>query len=288
MANAPIRLVLAGAVAGLAAACATPAGAPPVTGFNADAGEASAPVEASAETSGFQINGADFAGDLVFEDQAGRVVATYHHAVDGAATLVADMAIDQAWLVDGVRRFEGVSDRGVEISVELISGPCEVSGRLHARFATISAGRLVYEGCARETGPRVSWTEGLPLHLAAIDACETQARQSPMAFARRGDGAVMHARSDGQAAVIRYRYEDSGRWECRVEAGRASWSILPDSAGEQPGEGIPVFIPGRVPNAGEGCYLYERVETEDGEVLGALGHDVCTPGFASAAPASFG
>jgi hypothetical protein len=181
-----------------------------------------------------------------------------------------------------------VSDRGVEVSVELIAGPCRVSGRLHARFATVSAGRLVYDGCAHETGPRVSWTESLPRYLTAVDACETQARQSSMAFARRGDGAIVHARSDGPAAVIRYRYEGSGRWECRVEAGRVSWSVLPDSAGEQPGEGMPVFIPGRVPSAGEGCYLYERVETDDGAVLGALGHDVCTPGFASAAPVRFG
>jgi hypothetical protein len=288
MAGSRFKLILAGGFAGLAAACATMTDGGPATGFNAGASTANVPADAEAAFSGFQLNGPDFAGDLVFEDRGGRAVATYHHAVDGAATLVADMAVDGSWLVDGVRRFEGVSDRGVEITIEMISGPCEASGRLHARFATVSAGRLVYDGCALETGASVSWTESLPRYFSAIEACETQARQSSMAFARRGEGAVVHARSEGRVAVIRYRYEDSGRWECRVDAGRANWSVLPDRAGQQPGEGIPVFIPGRVPAAGEGCYLYERVEAEDGTVLGALGHDVCTPGFASAEPARFG
>jgi len=289
MALSRTKLVLAGAVAGLASACATSTGGPPAAGFNAAATTASSvPAEVHSEAGGFQINGADFAGDLVFEEREGRALAVYRHAVDGAATLVADMALDEAWLVDGVRRFEGVSDRGVEISIELVSGPCEAAGRLHARFATVSAGRLVYDGCAREVGPTLSWTESLPRYFSAIEACETQGRQSSMAFARRGGAAVVHARSEGGAAVIRYRYGDSGRWECRVEAGRASWSILPDSAGERPGEGAPVFIPGRAPAAGDGCYLYERVETEDGALLGALGHDVCAPGFALAEPARFG
>lgn len=288
MATSRVKLTLAGLAAGLAAACATPTGAPPATGFDAGAGSTSQSGETVSQTSGFQINGADFAGDLVFEERAGRAMAVYRHAVDGADTLVADLAVDGAWLVDGVRRFEGVSDRGVEIVVELTSGPCDAAGRLHARFATVTAGRLVYDGCAREVGPTLSWTEQLPRYFSAIDACEAQAEQSSMAFARRGGGAVVHVRSEAGEPVIRYRYADSGRWECRLVSGRATWSIVPDSVGEQRGEGAPVFVPGRIPPPGDGCYLYERVETPDGVLLGALGHDVCTPGFASAAPARFG
>jgi hypothetical protein len=239
--------------------------------------------------SGFQINGANFAGDLVFEQRGGRAVALYRHAVDGADTLVADMQInDRAWLTDGVRVFEGVSDGGLDMTIELMSGPCEANSRLHARFATIYVGRLVYEGCARETGAMTSWTESLPRYFAAIDRCEQAANQSSIAFARRGGGAVVHARSEGADAIIRYRYEDSGRWECRVRNTQARWSVVPNDAAAQPGEGVPVFIPGRVPNAGDGCYLYERVETQDGRVLGAIGHDACTPGFASANTTGFG
>ena len=184
--------------------------------------------------------------------------------------------------------FEGVSDEGLPVSVELVSGPCTANGRQHARFARIETGRLSYEGCARETGAVVSWTEALPLFLPAIAACETEAARSSIAFARRGGGAVIHARDVRGDAVLRYRFGESGRWECTVRGAAARWSILPDSAAPQAGEGFPVYIPGRIPSAGEGCYLYERVENEDGDLIGALGHDVCSPGFAGAAPASFG
>ena len=283
-----LRLAVSGSIGALAAACASP-GAPLNSAFNTGAASVLAPSQSAAPSlSGFQINGATFAGDLIFTDRGGRAMATYRHAVDGADTLIAEMNLDEGWLVDGARLFEGVSDEGVPISVELVSGPCEVNGRQHARFARIEAGRLSYEGCARETGPMVSWTEALPLLLPAVAACEAEASRSSIAFVRRGGGAVIHAREAGGAAVLRYRFGDSGRWECTVRADRARWSILPDHSAPQVGEGFPIFIPGRMPSAGEGCYLYERVESEDGELIGAIGHDACSPGFAATISASFG
>ncbi len=283
------KLALAGVLASLAAACsATTSNTGPSTGFQI--GEASAPVDAPSgpEAAGFQINGDTFSGDLVFEERDGRVVALYRHAVDGAEMLVADLDTDPAFLVDGVRRFAGLSDRGVELIVEMTSGPCQASGRMHARFATVTAGRLVYEGCAKEVGPVLSWTEDLPRYFTAINACERDGNQSSMTFARRGGGAVVHARTEGNSSVIRYQYGESGRWECSVEGGRVNWSIVSETARALPGEGAPRFIPGRMPDAGEGCYLYERVETLDGALLGALAYDVCAPGFAAGPSTRFG
>ncbi len=288
MATPYSKLALAGSIATLVAACSATTSPAPTSGFQIAEPAPAAEIPAPPETAGFQINGESFAGDLIFEDRDGRVVALYRHAVDGAETLVADLETDPAFLVDGVRRFSGLSDRGVDLTVEMVSGPCQAGGRLHARFATVSVGRLVFDGCAREVGPVTSWSEELPRYFSAIEACETAGNQSSMAFARRGGGAVVHARTQGQTAVIRYHYGESGRWECRVDNGRATWSIVPETAGPQPGEGAPRFIPGRIPSAGEGCYLYERVETEDGDVLGALAHDVCTPGFALAPNTRFG
>ena len=283
------RLGLAGALAMLAAACSTTTQSGPTSGFQiADPAPAPAPASTPEEAAGFQINGETFSGDLIFEEREGRVVALYRHAVDGAEPLVADLETDQAIVIDGVRRFAGLSDQGLGLTIELVSGPCVAGGRMHARFATVTTGRLVFDGCAKEVGPVISWTEDLPRYFTAIAACERAGRESSMAFARRGEGAVVHARTEGRSAVIRYQYAESGRWECSVENGNARWSVLPETARTQPGEGLPRFIPGRVPSAGEGCYLYERVETEDGEILGALAHDVCASSFASSAIAGFG
>ncbi len=288
MTLARTRLGVAAAIASLAAACSATTTSTPTAGFEAAAPAAAPAPQAMPQAAGYQISGETFAGDLVFEARGGRAVATYRHAVDGAETLIADMEIDPAFLVDGVRRFEGLSDRGVDMMIEMVAGPCEVGGRTYARFATVTAGRLVFDGCAREVGPAVTWAEELPRYLTAIEACEAAGNRSSMAFARRGEGAVIHVRSEGGTALVRYEYGQSGRWECAVERGRASWSIVNESAPALADEGLVRFIPGRVPAAGEGCYLYERVERADGSVIGALAHDVCTPGFASLEMTEFG
>ncbi|MCP2670839.1 hypothetical protein NHF40_07860 [Maricaulaceae bacterium EIL42A08] len=281
MTLARTRLGIAAVIASLAAACSATTTSSPTAGFEAAAPAAASAPQAMPQAAGYQISGDTFAGDLAFEAQGARVVATYRHAVDGAEMLIAEMDIDQAFLVDGVRRFEGLSDRGVEMMIEMVAGPCAVGGRTYPRFVTVIAGRLMYEGCAREVGPAVTWAEDLPRYLPAIAACEAAGSQSSMAFARRGEGAVIHARTDGDTALVRYEYGQSGRWECAFERGRASWSIVNESAPALADEGVVRFIPGRVPAAGEGCYLYERVERADGSIIGALAHDVCTPGFAS-------
>lgn len=267
------------ALGGLAAACASPSPPPgPVSsGFagGSAARSESAPVRMADQNAGYQINGEIFSGDLVFEQSGDRPVVTYRHSVDGAPLVVAELDLADSWLADGVRRFEGRSDRGVAIEVELVSGPCRVAGRMHARFARVTAGRTAYQGCARETGPVTRWSEALPRYLGAVQACEADAAASSMTFVRRGVAHVIHARVEDQARVLRYRFGQGGRWDCAVTGERVRWSVVPERAGRLAGEGDPVFAPGRMPPAGEGCYLYERVQTPAGDMLGALGEDVC-------------
>ncbi len=267
-------------LAGFAAACASTSPGPVGAGFSRSAGGAAAPSAVRAEPPGYQVNGSTFSGDLIFEDRGGRPVVIYRHAVDGAPMLIAELDLEAEWLSDGVQRFEGLSDRGVDMEVALTSGPCEVGGRLHARFARIQAGRTVYEGCARETGPVISWSERLPGYLDAVAACEAEAASSSMAFVRRGGGHVIHARSEEGADVLRYRFGERGRWDCTVNGERVRWSVVPERAAAFPDEGDPVFAPGRMPPPGDGCYLYERVQTPDGVLIGALGQDVCSGGMA--------
>ncbi len=276
----PARLAACG-LAAFAAACASSSPAPMTADFGSGAA-ANAPTPVGAEAPGYQINGETFAGDLIFDDRGGRPVVVYRHSVDGAPLVIAELDLEDRWLSDGVQRFEGISDRGVAMEVALLSGPCEANGRVHARFARIQAGRTAYEGCARETGPVVSWSESLPRYLGAVAACENAAATSSMAFVRGRGGHVVHARSDGDVPVLRYRYGQTGRWDCTVEAGRARFSVVPERAPALPGEGDPVFAPGRMPAAGDGCYLYERVQGADGRLIGALGQDVCGAGIASA------
>ena len=282
------------AIASLAALAAGCAATPPRSAVSADHAEpGAAPVTASpapsarrAEPPGYQINGDTFSGDLVFEDRGGRPVVTYRHAVDGAPMVIAELDLEANWLSDGVQRFEGVSDRGVAMQVALVSGPCRAAGRVHARFARVQAGRTVYEGCARETGPVISWSERLPSFLDAVQACERDAATSSMAFVRRGGGHVIHARSEGGVEVLRYRFGENGRWDCAVSDTRVNWSVVAESAPALAGEGDPIFAPGRMPQAGDGCYLYERVQARDGALIGALGLDVCSSGLARAAGAA--
>jgi hypothetical protein len=275
----PARFAVIG-LSGLAAACASTAPGPMTSGFSASGGVAAAPSAVRAEPPGYQINGAAFSGDLIFEARGDRPVVIYRHAVDGAPMLIAELDLEAAWLSDGVQRFEGVSDRGVDLEVALVSGPCLEGGRLHARFARVQAGRTVYEGCARETGPVISWSERLPRYLDAVQACEAEAAGSSMAFVRRGGGHVIHARTEEGADILRYRFGERGRWDCAVSGERVRWSVVPERAAALPGEGDPVFAPGRMPAPGDGCYLYERVQTADGVLIGALGQDVCSGGMA--------
>ncbi|MGJ3232911.1 MAG: hypothetical protein ACFE0P_14070 [Oceanicaulis sp.] len=281
------HLIRFAAVCGAVSLAACTAVAPPSTpdigqGFTASvpatAGAASAATAASA-LPGYALAGAAFSGLIEFDEQAGRPLILYQHAVEGAPNLVAELDPAENWLSDGVRRFEGVSDRGVPVTVELVSGQCEAGGRTYARFARVFAGRLSYEGCARETGPHVAWSENLPRFAAPIEACLADSRSSAVATLRAaGPARVLHARTEAGAPVIRFQFGETGRWDCRSGDPRPQWRVVADAAPVLPGEGDPVFAPGRAPNAGEGCYLWEHVRGADGAVIGALGEDVCGAG----------
>lgn len=241
---------------------------------------------ASAPAAGFALSGASFAGDLRFSDATGAARAVYVHAVDNAPTLTAELRPERNWLSDGVQRFEGVSDRGVPVTVELEAGPCQTGGRTYGRFATVYAGRLSYDGCAGETGPHISWADGLADHLPAIRQCLEASQRSSMAFVRgAGRAQVLHARTGPDGAVVRMRFGESGRWDCTLSARGADWRVASDAAPARPGEGDPVFFPGALPPSGEACYVFERVRNAAGETLGALGYDACASGpLASLAP----
>lgn len=259
----------------------------PVAGFAPSTEDAAAPSPSLAPSerpddiprSGYQIDGAGFYGDLHYLEEGNRVRAAYAHAVEGEVTRHADLRPEAAWLHDGVRRFEGQDEDGASMTVELEAGVCRVNGRVYARFARIEAAGGSYEGCAAEIGPHVSWSEALPRYLPLIRTCLDESRASSMTFVRgAGRAQVLHVSDQGETPVVRMRFGESGRWDCVLENDAARWRVVAETAPLQPGEADPFFIVDAVPEAGEACAVYERVRSEGGEVLGALGYDVCQSG----------
>jgi len=263
----------------LAASCAQTGGEPVISTLTGERSAAPPPARTAEEDAGFSITGVDFAAELVFEESGGRVTARLDLAGAGHAPVSAELDIDRAWLSDEVQRYAGFVENGAEAVVELESGPCRTGARLDARFASIRVGEKTWRGCARETGPVVSWSESLPDHLDMIDACIERARSSSMAFvAGAARPQVIHT----GAGAARFQLNGGGRWDCSVRNGRAEWRVVNDGEPPRPGEGERVFIPGAMPADGDGCYLYERVRAADGRLIGALGHDVCAAGYAAA------
>lgn len=262
----------------LAASCAQTTPAPSLMSSLAPTLDADASL-APPQAAGYLFSGESFAGDLQFVETDGQARALYAHAVDGAPTLNVELRPDPNWLSDGVRRFEGVSDRGMPISVEMEAGACRTGGQGYGRFVSVQAGTLTYEGCAQETGPYVSWSEGLARHLPKVEACMLASQTSSMAFVRgAGRVQVLHVEEASDSTIVRMRFGESGRWDCTLNEQRASWRIVGDTAPVRMTEADPVFILGEMPAAGEACYVYERVRNAEGEDVGALGYDACLAG----------
>lgn len=242
-----------------------------------------------APRAGYRFVGADFSGELVFEDRGGTPAATLRHQVRGADPLRAELRFSEPYLADGVHAFEGESDSGLPLDLVLEHGVCEAGGRAYGYFATLHAGRLTYEGCAGETGPVLRWTNDLPRHLPAIEACQAHARTSAvMHFAGSGRREIVHVREEAGEPVVRYAFPGSGRFDCRLNHGQIQWRPVAADTAMQPGEGDPVFLPGQMPEAGDDCRLYARVRDGGGGLIGALGYDVCTAVGGFDDPARFG
>lgn len=236
------------------------------------------------EPAGYALTGRNFDAALIYEERRGRAIITYSHQVAGAPQITAELDLGEPWMAGGVRRFQGVSDQGLDVSVSMYSGPCAAGQGEFSRFAEISIGRVSYEGCARETGPVQRWTELLPGALPLVQTCQDDTRAGTVAFARQGTARITHARVEDGQTVLRYQFGSRGRWDCRQGRSGTDWTIVPDTAAALTGEGNPIFVVGDVPAAGDACFLYERFVDADGAVLGAIGEDACYGG--SSAPES--
>lgn len=278
-----MRGLAAAGLACLASACVT---APPSlspSGFSAqqDVSATLAPAPRDAENAGFEIEGEDFHAVITFREIDGRAAALFSGHGFRAGPVETEFDLTQPWVSDGERVYSEGSmlDR---VRVSMRTRPCTASGGVWAREASVLVGRLVYLGCARETGPHPSWTENLPALMDDIGQCVSAARNSSMAFVRgSGQAHVLYAGQERAGTRVRMRFGESGRWDCLTGERGPEFSVVSDRAEPAPGEADPVFIPGAMPDDGEGCYLYEAVHDASGRPAGALAYDVCGTGAIS-------
>ncbi|MCH8489052.1 MAG: hypothetical protein LAT81_03860 [Oceanicaulis sp.] len=264
----------------MVSACVTTQQTLSPSGFSAqpDTSARSAPTPRDAQTAGFEIEGNDFHAAITFREIDGRAAALFRG--DGFRTGPVDTEFDltQPWISDGERIYTEDTSY-VRVQVSMRTRACEASNGVGAREASVLVGRLVYRGCARETGPHPSWTENLPALMPEINQCVSAARNSSMAFVRgSGQAHILYAGQERAGTRVRMRFGESGRWDCLMGGRGPEFSVVSDRAEPAPGEADPVYIPGSMPPDGEGCYLYEAVYDASGARAGALAYDVCGTG----------
>lgn len=229
------------------------------------------------ELSGYIAEGPGFMLEMVFDEAPDGGVEIDTIIDTGAARLLRPrLAMAEPWLADGVQRYEGRLDRIGEITLTLESGPCAIGDIRYGLFASLVTGGRAREGCAREIGPHVRWTHEIGEFLPAIEACRADSAVSSLAHVRgAGERRVSLAYRDGGSEIVRFEYPGNGRFDCTHADGLVRWRAVSDHEPALPGEADPYFLPGRMPEAGEGCFLYERVRDADGRIIGALAHDGC-------------
>ncbi|WP_429912239.1 hypothetical protein [Glycocaulis sp.] len=270
---------LASLMAGLAACAPTTSGGL-ASGFSAAPAPADfTPREPSRpELSGYIAEGDGFSLELTFHEGPGGGVdiSTIIHMAGAAGLLSPAFDMAEPWLAGGVRRFEGGMSRDGDVTLILQPGPCAIGDMRYGHFAALEIGGRSYEGCARETGPYPLWTHEIGEFLPAIEACRADSAVSSLAHVRgAGDRRVSLAYRDGDSQTVRFEYPGNGRFDCTHTGQGVRWRAVSDLEPALPGEGDPFYLPGRMPEAGEGCFLYERVRDADGRTLGALAHDAC-------------
>lgn len=224
---------------------------------------------------GYRLAGENWQGRMVFESVGGEARVDFR--LDGAesAEMRAELLIVMPYLEGGARHYEGVTDAGRPVTVELQAGPCQNDdGEIDPYFATVRMGPSEINGCAAETAPVDRWSNYLGAYLPAIDACLAE-------MSGEADHVSLAYTLSGGATGIRLVDHDGGSWECATrEDGHRVNSLRPiDAADVILGEGDPIFVRSAMPDAAMSCYVFESVREADGHLIGALGYDACDGGF---------
>ena len=264
-------LVIALASSALAA-CGTTSGPP--TFANSAFDYASSNRNADAERFGYELSGrSGWSASMAYEDTRGQPTLNFVYTARGGASQSGLLSISMPYLENGVRRFSGETDDGDYISVELQAGPCREGGTSYNYFSNVQIGDDNIQGCASEVAAVDRWSNYLTGYLPAIDVCLAE-------FGGRAQHvSVAYPLASGSTGV-RVVDGEGRTWECVTrENDEAVNSMRPlDAADAMFGEGDPVFVRSRMPQMGEGCYVYESVRESNGHLIGSFGFDTCNAG----------
>ena len=221
---------------------------------------------------GYSLVGAhgDWTAALAYEEGGAAPVVVMAFDRSGQA-VEADLDIAMPYLSGGVRQFSGDANTGSPVEVTLQAGPCTdgQSSETYSHFATVIIGRGIYRGCANEESTTDRWSNYVAEYLTAIDTC--------LAELRTEAEHVTIAYPVSDATGVRLSNRIGQRWECVTRDGNRSVNALRtlDAGDVMLGEGDPIFIRSSVPQAGEGCYVYESVRSASGDLIGSFGFDSC-------------
>lgn len=234
---------------------------------------------------GYELTGqSGWTGRMAYVEEDHQARVTIRIVSAEGVSDYADLEISLPYLEDGVRRFHGQTDGGTPVAVELQAGPCmNAPGDGYTHFADIAYGDDHLAGCGSEVAQDDRWSNYLMDYLPAIDTCLAEFRDPTVHVS------VAYTLPGGNTA-IRVVDGDMQTWECATRDGDAAINSLRplDAVDAVYGEGDPIFIRGRMPEFGAGCYVYESVRHADGQLIGAFGHDACNTTTVSARDTSVG
>ncbi|MHA6287366.1 hypothetical protein [Maricaulis sp. CAU 1757] len=220
---------------------------------------------------GYAMTGAgEWSARLVYETTPGIPEARLDFVRDGVSG-TADMVIGRPYLEDGLRRFSGSTAAGEAVELEMQAGPCPgADGAPMQYFVSLDIGGRRLEGCARVNARVDHWSNYLVSYLPAIDTCLNEMNG-------RADHVTAAYTLSGGETGVRVVDHDLLTWECTTREDGAAMNSLRalDAADAAYGEGDPIFVRGRYPQFGEGCYVYETVRDAEGVLIGSFGYDAC-------------
>ncbi|GJL98230.1 MAG: hypothetical protein DHS20C06_20470 [Hyphobacterium sp.] len=215
---------------------------------------------------GYEMTGDDgWEGSMVYEASGRTINVDFNLAGNGLAA-TADLAIEDPYLNEGVRRFIGQTAAGDDVFVLLQAGPC--NGGEASYFATLVIGSTRLNGCASEHAANDRWSNYLADWMPAIDLCVAE-------LSSRADH-VTFAYSTASGTAVRLADNSGNRWECNTVDDRRVNAIAPLTAVDvRLGEADPIFVRSQMPTQGDACYVYESVRDASGVLIGAFGYDSC-------------
>lgn len=223
---------------------------------------------------GYRLAGDDWQGRMVFESVGGEARVDFTFQPAEGETDQAELLISMPYLDGGVRRYDGVTDQGRAVFVRLQAGPCHnPDGDIDPYFVTVRVGDAEMSGCAMETAPVDRWANYLADYLPAIDVCLAE-------MTGEADHVSLAYTLTGGATAIRLVDHGGSSWECATRDDGTHVNSLRaiDAADAILGEGDPIFVRAFMPDASDSCYVFESVREANGDLIGALGYDVCDAG----------